>query len=284
VSSDFEIQEPGSLNGDAAKHARNALNVISGAIPFLGGFFSAIAGAWSEADQERVNRFIRHWLKMMEAEMAEKGQTIIEIMQRLDLHDEEIADRISSDEYQSLLRKGFRDWAAAESEEKRILIRNVLANAGATQLASDDIVRLFLEWIKKYSELHFSVIGKIYNRDGINRAEVWSALGRGPVREDSADADLFKLLFHELSTGHIIRQHRETDYAGNFVKKAPQRRPSHSGVQRAMKSAFDDQDGYELTQLGRQFVHYAMTDLPPKLAYHRQDSSPHGASLDAADR
>jgi hypothetical protein len=34
-----------------------------------------------------------------------------------------------------------------------------------------------------------------------------------------------------------------------------------------MKSAFDDEDGYELTQLGQQFVHYAMTDLPLKIAY-----------------
>ncbi len=27
-----------------------------------------------------------------------------------------------------------------------------------------------------------------------------------------------------------------------------------------MKSAFDDQEPYELTELGRQFVHYAMTE------------------------
>jgi hypothetical protein len=33
------------------------------------------------------------------------------------------------------------------------------------------------------------------------------------------------------------------------------------------QSAFDDQESYELTQLGAQFVHYAMTDLPIKIAY-----------------
>jgi hypothetical protein len=255
------------------KVLRGGLNVVGGAIPFFGGLFSAAAGAWSEAEQERVNRFIRHWLKMMEAEMAEKQQTVIEIMQRLDMHDEEIAKRVSSDEYQSLLRKGFRDWAGAESEEKRILIRNVLANAGATQLTSDDVIRLFLEWIKTYSELHFSVVAKIYNNSGITRGEVWAALGRSPVREDSADADLFRLLFRDLSTGGIVRQHRETDYAGNFIRKTPTRRPAQAGGPRAVKSAFDDEDGYELTQLGQQFVHYAMTDLPLKLNYQPTDGS-----------
>jgi hypothetical protein len=267
------------------KFVRGGLNAVAGAIPFIGGLFSAAAGAWSEADQERVNRFLRHWLKMMEAEMAEKQQTVIEIMQRLDMHDEEIATRVSSDEYQSLLRKGFRDWAGAESEQKRILIRNVLANAGATQLTSDDVIRLFLEWIKTFSELHFAVVAKIYNNSGITRGEVWAALGRSPVREDSADADLFRLLFRDLSTGGIVRQHRETDYAGNFIRKTPTRRPAQVGGPRAVKSAFDDEDGYELTQLGQQFVHYAMTDLPLKLNYQPSDEGsihPSTASGDAS--
>jgi hypothetical protein len=36
---------------------------------------------------------------------------------------------------------------------------------------------------------------------------------------------------------------------------------------RTLTSAFDDEDQYELTELGQQFVHYAMTDLPTRIAY-----------------
>ena len=32
-------------------------------------------------------------------------------------------------------------------------------------------------------------------------------------------------------------------------------------------SAFDNQEGYELTALGQQFVHYAMTDLPLRIEF-----------------
>ena len=46
-----------------------------------------------------------------------------------------------------------------------------------------------------------------------------------------------------------------------------------------MKSAFDDDKGYELTALGKQFVHYAMNDLPAKLEYH----SPDGAADETQD-
>ena len=33
------------------------------------------------------------------------------------------------------------------------------------------------------------------------------------------------------------------------------------------KSAFDNEERYELTALGKQFVHYAMTELTLKLQY-----------------
>lgn len=86
------------------------------------------------------------------------------------------------------------------------------------------------------------------------------------VREDSADDDLFKLLILDLSTGRVIRQHRETDYEGNFILKKSKK--GSSGTRRTVaKSALDRDEGYELTQLGKQFVHYAMTDLPLKIDY-----------------
>jgi hypothetical protein len=247
---------------------RAVLNTASGAIPFAGGLLSAIAGAWSERDQNRVNDFLHHWIQMIAAEMREKERTILEIMARVDMRNEDTAERVESPAYQALLRKAFRDWAGAESEEKRVLIRNLLTNAASITLTSDDVVKLFLDWIKTYSEFHFAVVGAIYNSAGITRGGVWEKLNRAPVREDSSEADLFRLLFRDLSTGGIIRQHRETDYRGNFLAKRPQRSPSSSrGQTKTMKSAFDDGDQYELTALGEQFVHYAMTDLPPKLEF-----------------
>jgi hypothetical protein len=46
-----------------------------------------------------------------------------------------------------------------------------------------------------------------------------------------------------------------------------------------MKCAFDDTESDELTQLGQQFVHYAMTDLPLKLHYASTDvRAPDGVS------
>jgi hypothetical protein len=249
------------------KAIRGALNVAGGFVPFAGGLISAAASTWGEHEQDRMNEFFRHWIEMLRAEMEEKQRTIVEIMQRVDLRDEDIAHRIESPEFQSLLRKSFRDWAGAESEDKRGFVKNVLSNAAVTSLCSDDVVRLFLDWIKNLSELHLTVIGKFYNQNGLTRREVWERLGRSPVREDSADADLFRLLIRDLSTGGIIRQHRQTDYHGNFMKK-PSQKSRPGTASNVHKSAFDDGDSYELTALGNQFVHYAMTDVPIKLSYN----------------
>lgn len=250
----------------SAKISRTALQTIGGAIPLAGGILSAIAGAWSEGEQEKANQFFEYWVHMLKDELREKEDTIIEIMARLDLQDEAIAKRIASTEYQSLVKKTFREWSGAESSEKRIYIRNILSNAAATNLSSDDVVRQYIDWINQYSEMHFQVIGAIYNSDGISRGAIWSKIGRGQVREDSADADLFKLLFRDLSTGGIIRQHREVDYLGNFITKTPKRRPKGSGPKPPV-SAFDNIEGYELTELGKQFVHYAMSDLPLRIDF-----------------
>lgn len=109
----------------AGKYIRGGLQVVAGAVPFAGGLLSAIGSAWSESEQEKANRFIKHWMQMIADEIREKEETIVEIMARLDLNDERIAERVESREYQSILTKTFREWAGAESEDKRVLIRNI---------------------------------------------------------------------------------------------------------------------------------------------------------------
>ncbi len=246
------------------------LNAAGGSIPFVGGAISAGISAFSEREQESFNKIFASWLRLQHDEMAEMGKTLAEVFMRLDKTDEQITNRIQSREYLSLIRKAFRDWSAAESEDKRVLIRNLLANAAASKICKDDIVRLFIEWIGQYSEQHFKVIGVIYNHDGITRGQMWRDIGEHPVREDSAEADLFKLLIRDLSTGGIIRQHRETDYYGNFVNKGSAKRQTGSGRPSTAKSAFDENDGYELTELGKQFVHYTMSDLPLKISNSKE--------------
>ena len=50
----------------------------------------------------------------------------------------------------------------------------------------------------------------------------------------------------DLSIGGIIRQHRETDYYGNFVKKDNRR--GRSGSSGLIRSAFDDVEQQELAR------------------------------------
>lgn len=254
--------------GAQPKVTRGIMQMAGGIVPFAGGFLSAAAGAWSEHEQDRINNFFKSWVKMLEDEIKEKEQTIIEIMARLDIHDEEIAKRLESTEYQSLLKKTFREWSGAESEEKRKYIRNILANAAATRITSDDVIRLFIDWLKNYSELHFQVIAAIYNSNGISRGAIWEKIGKESVREDSPEAGLYRLLIRDLNMGGIIRQHREKDGAGNFYGKTPQRRSPSKYGPKPLESAFDTEDLYELSELGQQFVHYAMTELPLKLEYN----------------
>src|SRR5579864_79752 len=240
-------------SGMSPKAIRFALSVLGGVIPGGGGLFSAVSGAWSEREQARVNAIFAHWIRMMGKHFQEVHRTIEEMVACLDSNDSKLRDRMESPEYLALVNKAFRDWGAAESEEKRRLIRNLLCHAAETRICSDDVVRLFIEWIAKYNELHFRVIKEVYQHSGITRAQIWSNIHGAQVPENSAEADLFKLLIHDLSLGLVIRQHRETDADGSFLKERSRSRPNRYATQ-TMKSAFDDDKPYELTELGKQFV------------------------------
>jgi hypothetical protein len=139
-----------------------------------------------------------------------------------------------------------------------------VTNAAGTRLCSDDILRLFLDWIDQYHEAHFAVIRQIYINPGATRYDIWIAVyGEDVPRDDSAEADLYRMLIRDLSIGGVIRQPRDADMYGRFRKKTtPPRRASKSST---MESAFEDTRQYVLTELGGQFVHYTMNELVARL-------------------
>ena len=254
--------EEAAAGGKKRKFARFALAALS-SIPWVGGFLSATAALDAEKEQGKANELHQLWYEEHKKKLIELGTTIADILNRLSNFDEEIKDRIESPSYLSLIRKGFRSWDQADTQEKRNLIKNLLTNAGGTKLCPDDLVRLFIEWIDHYHEAHFMVIREIYKKPGITRGGIWNGMHGDRPREDSAEADLYKRLIRDLSTGGVIRQHRPTNIHGQFIKKSTKGRQGSSSS--TMKSAFDDQEPYELTELGRQFVHYTMDELAPQI-------------------
>jgi hypothetical protein len=95
------------------------------------------------------------------------------------------------------------------------------------------------------------------------RKTIWGDVHGAEVREDSAEADLYKLLIRDLNTGEIVRQHRQKDYQGRYIRQSPKPRSQFST--QTLTSAFDDEKKYELTELGIQFVRYTMEGVMPSL-------------------
>ncbi|MEX0653927.1 MAG: hypothetical protein WD534_12780 [Phycisphaeraceae bacterium] len=253
-------------SGKWGRYKRLILAALS-SVPWVGGMFAGAATFSADSDQAELNELYRQWLEQHQDSVKKLGASLLSIITRLESLAVELDERIQSEEYLSLVRRAFKTWDQAETEEKRRLIQNLLTNAAAVRICSDDVVRLFIEWIEKYHEIHFKVIREVFKHEGAGRGDIWANIHGERVREDSAEADLFKLLIHDLSLGHVIRQHRPTDFYGNFIKKQPQKTPKGQGS-RTMKSAFDNSDQYELTELGKQFVHYTMNEVVPRIGSH----------------
>jgi hypothetical protein len=256
---------------DSSSNAnKRFLLAILGVLPWVGVLISASIARWAERDQDKANSMFRGWLQEHEERFAELERVADSICTQAQASGPDAQAKLNSEAFLPLVRQGFRVWDRTETRDKRELIRRVLTNAACDPVSQDDFVRRFIEWIDSYNELHFQVVRELYRSPRSTRADIWDALHAGQVREDSAEADLFKLLVRDLSTGQVIRQARATDAAGNFLKK----QPGAHGNSRTMKSAFDDKEAYVLTELGRNFVHYALNEVVPKLPAGESNGSP----------
>jgi hypothetical protein len=112
---------------------------------------------FDEADV-RHDALRNQWLEEHHHKLNLLRSTLSEVFGRIQSLGEEINDRLESQEYLGLIRKAFRQWDQADTDEKRKLIVQLITNAAGTRVCSDDILRLFLDWIETYHEAHFAVI------------------------------------------------------------------------------------------------------------------------------
>ena len=245
------------------------LAALSG-IPWIGGYLSAAASLRQDESNHRISELQTEWLDEHQEKLQDLQDTVTEVDGRFERIGESLTERIESPEYLAIVKKAFRIWDTVDTKEKREYVANLVTNSGATRLCSDDVIRLFADLIERYHEMHFAVIREIHKNRGATRQDVWVALYNTDVREDSAEADLFKLIFRDLSTGGMIRQERDTNQLGDFMKKHHAHVAKGFGG-RTMKSAFDDKEAYVLTGMGRQFIHYTMNDAVTRIS---ESSSP----------
>jgi hypothetical protein len=257
-----EIQEKLEKLGAYDKTKKGSKFVLSAlsSIPWIGGFLSASASLHSEIEQGKINALQRLWLEEHQEKIEYLAETLFEIVSRLEKFSVS-EERLESEGYLTLVKKGFRVWDKSDTNEKKEIIRKLLTNAGATELCTDDLVRLFIDWIELFHEAHFVVIKEIYQNQGITRGSIWDKMNDTRPAENSAQADLYKMLIRDLSTSGVIRQYKPVNMHGEFVKQTPRRR----GTSSTYKSAFDDNEPYELTELGKQFVQYALNEVVPKI-------------------
>lgn len=256
-----ELSKSGSSRRERLSYT--FLMAALGSIPWVGSLLSAAASVPGDEKSARADDLRTRWLEEHQRKLIQLQATLQYISGRFEALGPTIDERIQSPEYLALVRQGFRTWDRAESDEKRQYVGNLLTNAAGTGLTSDDVIRLFVSWLDLYHEAHFAVMREIFKEQGVTRFEIWSRIYGECPREDSAEADLYRLLIRDLSTGGVIRQPRDTTEEGQFLRRRPTRRRGHAPT--TMESAFEDTKPYVLTELGRQFVHYTMNEVVARL-------------------
>lgn len=152
------------------------------------------ASKWRAHSTRRSNALHTQWLEEHARKLANLRLTLESIVNRFQNLGAVVDERIQTEEYLSLVRRAFQVWDDASTDEKRRYVGNVLVNSAGTRICSDDVIRLFLDWLNLYHESHFAVIRQICSNRGITRYEIWDQIYGELPREDSAEADLFRML------------------------------------------------------------------------------------------
>jgi hypothetical protein len=230
-----------------------------GSLPWVGAVAGALLGYKIDRRKSTTDELQSRWLEEHGRRLDELAQDLLTITRQLGKVGQNIDERIKSERYLALVRRAFRTWDRADTREKRDYVRALITSAATTRVCSDDVVRLFVDWIDAYDEAHFGVIRTVHERPGCTRGEIWARLYGKPAREDSADADLFRLLVRDLTVGGVIRQERPTTSDGRFVRTKGKRVPVAAPAE-TLETAFEATKPYRLTALGVQFVTYVMSD------------------------
>lgn len=146
IKNEIELSSPSRRQRILAAIALAAL----GSIPWIGGVISAAASYKRTADQGNRDDLLREWLLQHHGKLQELRATLGQITARVDAFGEDVEQRITSESYLALVRQTFRQWDEAETAEKRRLLVQLITNAAGTRICSDDILRLFLDWLDTY--------------------------------------------------------------------------------------------------------------------------------------
>lgn len=213
-----------------------------------------------QGERKEIVRLLVVWLRVQQEEIRSMGRILQSVAAEAHLKNRKVRSRMESQEYLRIVKKSFRIWSSSLSEMKQNLIKNILLNSATKRFSPDSVIETFIDWIDRYSDEHFRVIHSLASSPvPLTRKEIWKTFSSHIPPEDSADTDMYKLVIHDLTTGHIIRQVREKDYFGRFLRQSPKQR-SGTALAPVIVSAFDDEKPYQLTELGKQLVQYAFTE------------------------
>ena len=81
-----------------------------GSIPWVGGYLSAMYDFKSDESQVRNNQLYQQWLEEHKIKMQALGDTLMQVLERLDEFPAEVNERLESEEYLQIVRKSFRSW------------------------------------------------------------------------------------------------------------------------------------------------------------------------------
>jgi hypothetical protein len=122
--------ELASTDPDRRHRIREAIALAAlGSIPWVGGVLAAAATFKFDEVGVRSDSLRNQWLEEHHQKLNVLRGTLDQVFGRIESLGQEVYDRLESSEYLGLVRKTFREWDQADTDEKRRLLVQLITRA-----------------------------------------------------------------------------------------------------------------------------------------------------------
>lgn len=158
------------------------------AIPFAGGYLSEIYNEFIDPLNKRREKFLA--VILAEIEELKKGSVGINLN-----------DLKNNEQFISILGAALSKVSFTSVQEKLNSLSNVTINAALSKHIDEDLVRLYIELIDRYSVLHLQMVKTLNMNNGLPREEMTIAKR---LKIQGQDTGISKKIFSDLESDGIL--------------------------------------------------------------------------------
>lgn len=181
------------------------LGAVLEAMPWVGSY----KGKEQSQSHTRPPMIYKIWEDAEKRQVTDFGNHINDIFSRFDGLYENISKRLTDPGYLNIVNTAFSLWSFFREAEKIRCIKNLIVNAAATRLCSDEILIQLVKWLSDFQAMHFNILKEMKQNSIMPYEHIEKTILKGKGNSKTPEAYYCKSALNDLIFKGLIEKDKE---------------------------------------------------------------------------